>query len=161
MAGCRYYTIRTYLHTFSILRASSVYPLYIPVRSPVSERGLPAGRAALQLSARAVQGPGDSAGAPGAEQQPRFVMALRMLRRRCGPRCVWVVSSLLFIHIFDGPGPEKRPQIGRFVYGHIDFEKRYTAFREIMCITFGICRSHTQNRLVVSSYPSAGWHFCV
>ena len=100
MAGCRYYTICTYLHTFSILRAFSVYPLYIPVRSPLSARGLPAGRAALQLSARAVQGPGDSAGAPGAEQQPRFVMALRMLRRRCGPRCVWWSSLLCFSYTF-------------------------------------------------------------
>ena len=61
------------------------------------------------------EGPGDSAGVPGAEQQAR---------------CVWIVRSLRFIHIFDGPAPENRPQIGQFVYGHVDPEKRYTAFHE-------------------------------
>ena len=37
-------------------------------------------------------GPGDSAGAPGAEKQAR---------------CVWIVSSLSFVHIFADPGSEK------------------------------------------------------
>ena len=38
------------------------------------------------------EGPGDSAGVPGAEQQAR---------------CVWIVSSLSFVHIFADPGSEK------------------------------------------------------
>jgi len=147
------------------------------------------------LPLRLCEGPGDSAGAPGAEQQPRFVKDVGLLRRRCGARCakaagllfsrcgpvvqrlwvcyaddarsvvqrlraccsadarsvvqglwaccakaagllrsrcgapcVWAAGFLLFIHIFDGPGPEKRPQIGRFVYGYIDFEKRYKLY---------------------------------
>ena len=144
------------LHSPCILRISSIHS-----RSLSCERTGSASRSRRSAAVR----PG-SAGAPGAEQQPRFVMALGMLRRRCGarcakamgllrrrcgPRCVWVVSSLLFIHIFDGPGPEKRPQIGRFVYGYIDFEKRYTAFRAIMCIVLRTCTGHTQNRTFVSS----------
>ena len=134
------------VHSLCILRTFSTYLLFIPVRSPVSSRGLPAGRAALQLPPGLCEGPGDSAGVPGAEQQAR---------------CVWIVRSLRFIHIFDGPAPENRPQIGQFVYGHVDPGKRYTAFHENLCIVLRICTGHTQNSLFVRSYPSARRRFCV
>ena len=54
----------------------------IPVRAPLRSRGLPADRAALQLPPGLCEGPGDSAGAPGAEQQPRFVKAMCLLCSR-------------------------------------------------------------------------------
>ncbi len=49
------------------------------------------------------EGPGDGAGAHGAEQQPLFVKAMGLLYRRCETPCVWAAGFLLFIHIFDGP----------------------------------------------------------
>jgi len=107
------------LHHFAF---SSFHP-FIPVRAPLRSRVLPADRATLQLPAGLCEGPGDRAGAPGAEQQPRFVKAMGLLCSKCEGPCVWTAVFLLFIHIFDLPGPENRPRICQFVYGHADTGK--------------------------------------
>ena len=49
------------------LQADPEGEMGIPVRAPLRSRGLPADRAALQLPPGLCEGPGDSAGAPGAD----------------------------------------------------------------------------------------------
>jgi hypothetical protein len=64
-------------------------PIEIHSRSLSFELTVSASRSRRSAAAaRAVQGPGDSAGAPGAEKQAH---------------CVWIVSFLSFVHIFADP----------------------------------------------------------